>query len=56
MMLELSTTQNSGIMTQKYEEQAKMYLQWLRENPKEMNSSKLVGKIIDLHIQLVVHQ
>ena len=39
-----------------YEEQAKMYLQWLRENPKEMESSKLVGKIIDLKIQLVGHQ
>lgn len=39
-----------------YEEQAKLYLQWLRENPKEMESSKLVGKIIDLKIQLVGHQ
>ena len=39
-----------------YEEQAKMYLQWLRENPEERNSSRLVGKIIDLKIQLVGHQ
>jgi hypothetical protein len=39
-----------------YEEQAKMYLQWLSENPNEKNPSKLVGKIIDLKIQLVGHQ
>ena len=39
-----------------YEEQAKMYLQWLNENPEERNSSRLVGKIIDLKIQLVGHQ
>lgn len=39
-----------------YEEQAKMYLQWLNENPKERNSSRLVSKIIDLKIQLVGHQ
>ena len=47
-----------GIITvaMEYEEQAKMYLQWLSENPNEKNSSKLVGKIIDLKIQLVGHQ
>lgn len=39
-----------------YEEQAKMYLQWLRENLDEMDSSRLVGKIIDLKILLVGHQ
>lgn len=39
-----------------YEEQAKMYLQWLNENPEERNSSRLVGKIIDPKIQLVGHQ
>lgn len=39
-----------------YEEQAKMYLQWLRENPDEMDSSRLVGKILDLKILLVGHQ
>ena len=44
------------IVAIEYEEQAKLYLQWLRENPNEMNSSKLVGKIIDLKIQLVGHQ
>ena len=44
------------IVAMEYEEQAKMYLQWLRENPKEKNASKLVGKIIDLKIQLVGHQ
>ena len=47
-----------GIITvaMEYEEQAKMYLQWLSENPNEKNPSKLVGKIIDLKIQLVGHQ
>lgn len=44
------------IVAMEYEEQAKMYLQWLKENPKEMEDSKLVGKIIDLKIQLVGHQ
>lgn len=39
-----------------YEEQAKMYLQWLRENPDEMDSSRLVEKIAFLKIQLVGHQ
>lgn len=39
-----------------YEEQAKMYLQWLRENPEERNSSRLVEKIAFLKIQLVGHQ
>jgi hypothetical protein len=47
-----------GIITvaMEYEEQAKIYLQWLSENPNEKNPSKLVGKIIDLKIQLVGHQ
>ena len=47
-----------GIITvaMEYEEQAKMYPQWLSENPNEKNPSKLVGKIIDLKIQLVGHQ
>lgn len=47
-----------GIVTvaMEYEEQAKMYLQWLKENPKEKEASKLLGKIIDLKIQLVGHQ
>ena len=47
-----------GIITvaMEYEEQAKMYLQWLSENPNEKNPSKLVGKIIDLKIRLVGHQ
>ena len=44
------------IVAIEYEEQAKMYLQWLRENPEERNSSRLVGKIIDLKILLVGHQ
>lgn len=39
-----------------YEEQAKMYLQWLRKNPDEMDSSRLVEKIAFLKIQLVGHQ
>ena len=39
-----------------YEEQAKMYLQWLMENPEETSSSKLVEKIGFLKIQLVGHQ
>lgn len=44
------------IVAMEYEEQAKMYLQWLSENPNEKNPLKLVGKIIDLKIQLVGHQ
>lgn len=44
------------IVAMEYEEQAKMYLQWLRENPKERNSSRLVEKIAFLKIQLVGHQ
>lgn len=44
------------IVAMQYEEQAQMYIQWLRENPKEMNASKLVGKIIDLQLLLVGHQ
>ena len=44
------------IVAMEYEEQAQMYLQWLRENPEETESSKLVGKIIDLKLQLVGHQ
>ena len=44
------------IVAMEYEKQAEMYLQWLRENPEETSSSKLVGKIVDLKIQLVGHQ
>ena len=44
------------IVAMEYEEQAKMYLQWLRENPEETSSSRLVEKIAFLKIQLVGHQ
>lgn len=39
-----------------YEEQVKMYLQSLMENPKETTASRLVKKIVFLKIQLVGHQ
>ena len=44
------------IVAIEYEEQAKMYLKWLRENPEETSSSRLVEKIAFLKIQLVGHQ
>ena len=44
------------IVAIEYEEQAKMYLKWLRENPEETSSSRLVEKIAVHKIQLVGHQ